>query len=129
MYSIDIADKIPYEFSQQWFNSNIPVWEAILAKYKDKRLNVLEIGSHEGVSTTWIINNLLQYNQDSRITCIDPFLTDDLTSPVSENTYPRFLNNVKATGHHYKVILHKDKSHTVLPLILLDLKQFDIIYI
>ena len=64
MESKDIADKIPYEFSQQWFHSNIPVWDAILANYKEKRLNVLEIGSHEGVSTTWIINNLLQYNQD-----------------------------------------------------------------
>ena len=43
------------EFTKDWFTHNIPTWSALLSKTNPRR--VLEVGSHEGRSACWLIEN------------------------------------------------------------------------
>jgi tetratricopeptide (TPR) repeat protein len=61
-----------YYFSGDVFTNNIPVWKKYLNKFVDKEINALEIGSFEGESACWLLDNVLTH-QFARLTCIDPF--------------------------------------------------------
>jgi len=111
-----------YFFTQEWFKPNEKIWDGMLVNYKDKPVRVLEIGSHEGESTTWLLDNL-----NCEIHCIDPYLVEDATSSVTENTYEIFLKNINASGK--SVFQYKNKSIDVLPNILSNGLKFDIIYV
>ena len=39
-----------YVFHERWFENNIKTWSKYLGELKDKKVNALEIGSHEGGS-------------------------------------------------------------------------------
>lgn len=77
-------------FTEDWFSQNIPIWDAHLTKLKNKPIKVLEIGSFEGRSAVWILNNL----QKSELYCVDLWRNN--------NTYKRFLNNI----HPWKDRVH-----------------------
>lgn len=53
-------------FSDDWFSHNIPSFQKHLSGLKD--LRILEIGSYEGRSAIWMINNL----KPKSITLIEP---------------------------------------------------------
>ena len=57
-----------YTFTQDWFSHNIPVWEQ-LATLLPERKSFLEIGSFEGRSAVWIIENMM--NPGDWIDCVD----------------------------------------------------------
>lgn len=57
-----------YEFTQDWFSWAPPVWEQ-LVPHLPERKNFLEIGSFEGRSTAWIVENMME--DGGEITCID----------------------------------------------------------
>jgi predicted O-methyltransferase YrrM len=57
-----------YTFTQDWFSHNIPVWEQ-LATLLPERKKFLEIGSFEGRSMVWAVENMLE--DDGEIYCID----------------------------------------------------------
>jgi predicted O-methyltransferase YrrM len=57
-----------YKFTQDWFSHNIPVWEQ-LATLLPERKSFLEIGSFEGRSAVWIIENMM--NPGDWIDCVD----------------------------------------------------------
>ena len=59
-----------YKFTQDWFSHNIPVWEQLkgLLPQGQKR-SFLEIGSFEGRSAVWIIENMM--NPGDWIDCVD----------------------------------------------------------
>ena len=61
-----------YEFTQDWFTHNIPQWEEFLKPLDGTPCRLLEIGSFEGRSATWMADNLLSH-PDSTLTCIDPW--------------------------------------------------------
>ena len=48
----------PYEFTNDWFSANIEAWKRIFAAH-GAPARVLEIGSYEGRSTVWIVENLM----------------------------------------------------------------------
>lgn len=109
---------IERKFTSDWFSNNIPVWEQALAPFKGKpNLNFLEIGSYEGRSTIWLLENILT-DPSSRIHCIDLFdgtLPDnDMTSDplLNINYYETFLNNIESFKS--QVIVHKGYSHKIL---------------
>ena len=59
-----------YEFTQDWFSKNVPVWRQIISK--EKPTKILEIGSFEGRSTCWIIEMCTEYAQaDVEVYCVD----------------------------------------------------------
>jgi predicted O-methyltransferase YrrM len=118
------------EFTTDWFSSNIKRFDAYLHQYKNRNyLNFLEIGSFEGRSTCWLMDNILTGDECS-ITCIDIF-EDDYQQQNNEieinSVYDRFLHNTKEYGD--KVIHIKDKSNNALILPSVREKKYDFIYI
>ena len=62
-----------YKFTTDWFIENLPIWERYLIHLANQpEINVLEIGSWEGMSACWLLDNILTHDS-SRITCIDTF--------------------------------------------------------
>ena len=57
---------------------------------------ILEIGSFEGSSAVYFSDNLLDH-PDAELTCVDPFLENDTTTPFSvdgNDTMHLFINNI-----------------------------------
>ena len=130
-----------YVFTENWFSPD--GLETLLLNFDvSKEIHMLEIGSFEGKSTVWYLNNILK-NSNSTITCIDPwenFSQDDNTFesystseaewkfgdlPIESN----FLHNIKESGKFNQVIVEKGYSQNVLSKLILDNKKYDIIFI
>jgi len=127
-----------YKFTENWFDSED--LEKFLPLKTKKELHILEIGSFEGKSTIWFLDNLLQ-NPNSTITCVDPWTTYSQDSN-SFNNYSKdnnewdftqhkntFLYNINETGFKNKVIVTQGFSHEILPELIVKNKKFDIIFI
>ena len=114
-----------YEFTQDWFSEDnaakvVRQFEDILSEYKGKACNFLEIGSFEGMSAIWMLENILT-NEDSRLFCIDVWA--DWTG----DAFVRFAQNINKTGHRDKVDIIKGDSSKYL--IIFPDEHFDFIYI
>jgi len=64
------------------WSSNARHWEKILAPYKDKPITYLEIGSYEGASLCWVMENIATH-PDSRAIAVD---TWDVVPDWTEHT-------------------------------------------
>ncbi len=63
----------PYRFSSDWMSKCEADWHALLAPLKGRpEVRVLEIGSFEGRSAVWLLENVLTH-PTSRLTCVDLF--------------------------------------------------------
>ena len=89
---------------------------------------MLEIGAFEGRSTTYFIDNYL-FHKNSTIETVDPFDTKDPTTPLTNYTYNIFLKNIKNSRYPEKSYLHKEYSKDILPVLLTQKKQYDLITI
>lgn len=104
-----------YRFSKDWFTNKIPVWERCLKSLMDvDNLNVLEVGTFEGMSTCWLLDQVLTQDS-SQITCIDIY------------DHPPFNSNIIKTGAKDKVIRLLGDSHLLLPT--LKGNSYDLVYI
>lgn len=114
--------KNKYEFLIDWFSYNIQYLQPFIVANKDIIKDALEIGSWEGMSACYFLDNL---NLNS-MTCIDPFyensyqkfLTPQQVKAIENyelNQYNRFESNLKKTGQYNKCIVYKDFSQNVLP--------------
>lgn len=111
------------EFTSDWFSANIPRWTKHLAEYVNKPCAYLEIGSYEGLSSIWMMNNILTSDKSSCY-CIDIW--------NSESIRRRFLNNLLTAldeSQTKRFTFTKDSSLKELPRLLAAGKSFDIIYI
>jgi len=107
-------------FTEDWFSHNIPNFEACMAAIPEKKL-FLEIGSYEGRSTCWLLQNGL--SAKGSIVCVDPF-------PNLNEVEGRFWSNVHATqGAEQKVSLMKMTSGQALVDMLNFKYVFDFIYV
>ncbi|MCO6450861.1 MAG: class I SAM-dependent methyltransferase [Caldilineales bacterium] len=98
---------------------NYEVWAKHLAGFQGKAgVRMLEIGSFEGASAVWFLDNILTHPA-ARLTCIDTF--------SRQRGEPHFDHNMRASGHATKVTKIKARSDEVLPG--MELASFDIIYI
>jgi hypothetical protein len=96
----------PYFFTKGWFLLFASDWENHLMEIKGKPgIHALEIGSYEGFSAIWQIENILT-DPAATITCIDIF-----NEKVIED---RFDRNIEATGVAYKVKKLKGSSEKML---------------
>ncbi|MCK5017781.1 MAG: class I SAM-dependent methyltransferase [Candidatus Peribacteraceae bacterium] len=108
-------------YTQDWFDRCIPVWKKYLSEFYDKpNLKFLEIGSYEGRSTCWLLDNILTA-EGSTIHCFDLFEGCAAQGVWSEELYNRydmsgvlvnFLNNTDVYGN--KVKLHIGVSQRLL---------------
>jgi predicted O-methyltransferase YrrM len=61
------------QYSTSWFEGNIPNWQQWLAPFMGRPgMRALEIGSFEGRSAVWMLENVLT-GEGSRVDCIDLF--------------------------------------------------------
>ncbi len=89
--------KKKYSFTENWFTDRIPTWTAMLKEFRGKpNTNYLEIGTFEGRSALWLLENILTH-PTSKITIIDAF---------KEENYQRFIANIDLSGeaNKFKVI-------------------------
>mgnify|MGYP003387026479 CR=1 FL=1 len=108
------------QFSENWFDHNIPHWQQWLGAFRGKAgLRALEIGSFEGRSTLWLCENILTAD-DNRIDCVDLFAND----PVYGDYHARFRNNIAKYAH--KITEHAGYSFDSLRRVE---GEFDIVYV
>lgn len=114
-----------YEFTEDWFSENNPEkvvrqFDEFLSEFKDKPSTFLEIGSFEGMSTIWMLENILT-NKDSRLFCIDAW------AEWTGDAFVRFVSNISKTGLKDKVHIVKGDSSEELRIF--PNEYFDFIYI
>jgi predicted O-methyltransferase YrrM len=123
-----VTSEYNYIFTVDWFSSNIPIWSHYLKELKDKpNLHFLEIGSFQGRSTVWLLENILT-NNTSTITCIDTFEGSiehaiDFKNDI-KNLFDIFSHNISKFKNKVNII--KNKSQVALKQIN---EQYDFIYI
>lgn len=94
-------------YTQDWFDRCIPSWSKYLGSFKGvPNLTFLEVGSYEGRSTCWLMDNILT-DPSSSILCFDLFDGCSLQGVWSKELYDRynmtevfnnFLNNTAEYG-------------------------------
>lgn len=63
----------PYRFSSDWMSKCEPDWRRVLAPFMGRpEVRALEIGSYEGRSAIWLLENVLTH-ETSRMVCVDLF--------------------------------------------------------
>jgi predicted O-methyltransferase YrrM len=114
-----IAAEAKYEFTTDWVTRNVSPWTEHLKHLKGKpNIHALEIGSFEGRSAIWTLENIL-IHPTSSITCVDIFV---------ERTYEdKFDRNIQASGFANKVKKIKGSSQRILRE--LEWNSYDFIYI
>lgn len=82
-----------YRFTKNSFTDKVTAWSKILDSLKGKPgLHYLEIGTYEGRSALWMLENILTH-PTAHLTVIDAF---------EEHTHARFMSNVKLSGEANK---------------------------
>lgn len=115
-------------FTTNWFDRHQPTFEKHLAALKGREgLQFLEIGSFEGKSSCFLLDNYLT-DPKSHIFCADTFSGSPEHDPMKvdyTNIFDTFMENIKPYGN--KVTVLKGKSQEMIA----DLPHyfFDFIYI
>lgn len=119
-------------YSFDWFSNNIGFLSKVLAPWAGRPgVQMLEIGSFEGRSTNWFLDNILT-GAKSFITCVDTFGGSAEHAGLElSDLHERFLANTAHAGarvsaycgrsdtycaqhaHNYFDIIYVDGSHTV----------------
>ncbi len=115
-------------YHYDWFSNNIPIWSKILAEFKGRPIDVLEIGCFEGRATLWLLENILTHEK-AYIDVIDTFQGSfEHQGRVDfSDTQAIFTENIKP--YKEKVTVHWGFSNAVLPILCTEKKCFDLIYI
>ena len=116
-----------YQYTRDWFSANIPFWERLLPNPKQQ---ALEIGSYEGRSACWLLQNAL--NTDGTLVCVDAWGVERYMDNPMEGVYERFINNIElARTETQSVIAMQKNSVDALAELLVtgSRNRFDFIYI
>jgi tetratricopeptide (TPR) repeat protein len=108
------VSKREYQFTHDWFSHNILIWATHLKPFVDRPLQALEIGSFEGMSACWLLDNVLTHPLSS-LTCIDQYFQE------------AFEYNVAQTGASERLTQLTGDSHALLAT--LAPETYDIVYI
>lgn len=110
-----------FSFTSDWASHNYVNWETWFTRYQHQpNLRILEIGSFEGRSAVWFLENVL-IHPSAQLVCVDP-----MPWPVNPPR-PRFMHNIQVTGKAQQVTLIQERSEIALTK--LQPASFDIIYI
>lgn len=120
-----------YRFKHQWFEQNIQNLTNLFSGYQgNPSMNILEIGSLEGKSTVWFLDNL----PNTTITCVDTWKGGADHDPnnheidfkeIKEN----FDYNIQSFPHRDRVTALQMTSYDALIHLYKQDKKFDFIYI
>lgn len=123
-----------YEFTSDWFSRNLVHWNQYVKKFAEQAdLQVLEIGSWEGRSTCWFLDNILTH-ETAKITCIDTFEGSlehhdyfKFEASYIRSVEARFDHNIQKSGQAQKVIKRVERSQSLLRR--LPENTYDLIYV
>lgn len=94
-------------FTTDWFSDNIPIWENIFKETKIPE-NILEIGSFQGRSTCWLLENT-----QAHVTCIDTWEgSPENSEDEKKDLFEIFKQNIEPWGDRVTVI--RDRSDEAL---------------
>jgi predicted O-methyltransferase YrrM len=114
-----LARSDQYSFTADWMSQQSEHWPQDFAKFAARAgVRMLEIGSYEGRSAIWFLENILTH-PTSRLVCVDGFF-----DPRQEM---RFDHNVKICRAEARVDKLRGRSEAVLPT--LKGESFDLIYV
>lgn len=129
------------EFTRDFIHTRVNYWSKLLVDYRGKgNLRFLEIGTFEGRSAIWFLDNIL-IGDNCKLTIIDPFMmTWEKKFPdknplwnkpeVVNEVRERFYKNIKPYLKKVEIIEHTSfVSLTELNRDYQDLEPFDFIYI
>ena len=116
------------KFTHDFFSPNTYDWSNILREYKNIKFNYLEIGSFEGISALYILENFSK----AELFCVDPWLQLTPNSGTSEGyehlkmseVENNFDNNLFFFNKRYKKCKIKSDN-----FFLKNKVEFDVIYI
>lgn len=117
------------QFQERWFDMNVVPWSVTFPKVFDRSdpVRILEIGSWEGRSSLFF----LTYFAQGQLTAVDTWAGSDEwhyhATPDLQDLEARFDNNVASGGT--RVTKRKGSSLHVLPQLLDEQQQFDVIYV
>ena len=99
--------KYKYTYGRDWFYKSEIYQNAkfFLGKASRKKFKILEIGSFEGLSTTFFIDNFLS-KSDSLLTSVDPFVLyskNDHNSLLEHKQIKNFFFNISQSKYPEKV--------------------------
>ncbi|KAL1047085.1 class I SAM-dependent methyltransferase, partial [Haemophilus influenzae] len=125
-------------FNSDWFTHNVPALEAIMADLKPSK--ILEIGSFEGRSTVFFLENMLNIHDKVEIHCIDSWLggREHIQSGWDmDSVEHQFEENIRTFLHSFnekkecKVVKRKGYSHAKMIELLTQGYEnyFDFIYV
>lgn len=127
-------DRSRFVFSSNWFELIEHEWETRTKGLRGKKLNILEIGSFEGGSTTWVLDHLMDHPA-SNMVVIDTFEggmehqeQDGSAIPLS-TLEQRFRQNVEKCQHHTKLQVLRMRSDEGLMQLWRENRRFNLIYV
>jgi predicted O-methyltransferase YrrM len=120
-----------YEFTSDWFSQNIATWNYLFSN-RPRPEKVLEIGSYEGRSTVWIVENLMQRGSLVAVDAWEEGLDKDHSDLAS--TEARFDRNIATASARFPAVSiekRKGRSNLVLASLLANGGEaaFDLIYV
>ena len=119
-----------YQYTKDWFQWAPKVWGQLIP-HLPARKNFLEIGSFEGRSAVWTIENLME--DGGEIVCIDTWGGGDEHTPEdmagAEERFHQNITLVRSNFPNRAVVSFRCTSVEGLAGLLAHKKQFDFIYI
>lgn len=119
-----------YQFTQDWFKWAPSVWEQLIPHLPERK-SFLEIGSFEGRSAVWTIENMME--DGGEIVCIDTWEGGaEHVNGEMDGSALRFEHNINTVREKYperRVTKCKGLSTQWLPAITQEKYSFDFIYI
>lgn len=122
-----------YEFTTDWFKWAVPYWIELFDKIpKDRKVNFLEIGSFEGRSAVWLIENAI--DKHGAIYCVDTWEGGEEHGDINmAEVEARFDANVATANFKnstVSVIKKKSTSYKAMASLIGSMADtFDFIYI
>lgn len=117
------------DFTADWITDYGAHWLTLMADMRERPVQALEIGSYEGMSACWMLENLLTH-PSSWLMCVDPWDGQDATLGARTcEAEARFDANVKTYG----IKVRKWKSSSLAALTAMHSlpfsRRFDLIYV
>lgn len=120
-----------YEFTNTWFENSRPIWDSIIPQLKPEK--ILEIGSYEGASSCYLIENASRHID---IHCVDTWEGGEEHSNINmSDVEKRFHSNTqkakKKSKYDVNIVVHKGYSDLQLAKLLTEDKSnyFDLVYV
>jgi predicted O-methyltransferase YrrM len=98
------------EFTSDWFSWRTPTWEKMLHPYRDRPVHCLEIGSYEGRSAVWTLQNVCCH-PESTLTCVDIWPNSEIERRFDANLAAPAGKVIKKKGLSWKILRSLPYDH------------------